>query len=277
MSVTATSRIFWTKIDNLPYVDKNGKQVTVSGATCKLVLLAIGDVADDFGENSYQSFDTLASKSSIERRSVMRAVRALITNGFLRVEGLSRYGTNNYSIPLDKLGSPPEKRAKNGRPKTSDPDAISGDFGAESGDCSAESDDLPSPDTSVKHPENIHKTSSAPKEPPPPLKANQIPEIILYKHTTGQYPPKPMFFTVLDAVEKVRKRLGREPTADDLRPFYEAWCKPGWNPRAVTWLTDYAATGRMPQANRARRDSNADFFAKLEANREKEPIDVNPQ
>jgi hypothetical protein len=158
MSVTAMGRTFWTEFPHLSYTDKKGKQITIKATTAKIVLLAIADNSDDFGENSYQSFETLATKSSLDRRSVMRVVRALVSAGFLTVAGISVYGTNNYSICLNKLGQAPAKRAKTGRPKSGDsealglkggdPEAGSGDSDVKSGDSVTESGDPKSPDPS---------------------------------------------------------------------------------------------------------------------------------
>jgi hypothetical protein len=168
MSVTAMSRTFWTDFPPLAYTDKKGKQITIKDTTAKIVLLAIADNADDFGENSYQSFETLATKASVDRRSVMRVVRALVANGFLEVAGISAYGTNNYTVCLDKLGHPPKKRAKTGRPKSGDSEALltrTGDGGAvtsdpevKTGDSVTESDDHESPESSFNPPLSIHET-----------------------------------------------------------------------------------------------------------------------
>lgn len=153
MSVTAMSRTFWTEFPPLAYTDKNGKQITIKDTTAKIVLLAIADNADDFGENSYQSFETLAAKASVDRRSVMRVIRALVANNFLKVAGISAYGTNNYSISLDKLGEPPKQRAKTGRPKSGDSEAVSGDPEVKSGDPT-------SPESSLTHPVTTPQTGS---------------------------------------------------------------------------------------------------------------------
>jgi hypothetical protein len=168
MSVTAMSRTFWTEFPELSYINKKGKQIVIKNSTAKIVLLAIADNADDFGENSYQSFETLATKSSIDRRSVMRVVRALVNHGVLEVAGVSAYGTNNYTVCLDKLGHPPKKRAKTGRPKSGDVESLaeksgdvvteSGDSEEKSGDSGTESDDLKSPESSFIPPSSIPQT-----------------------------------------------------------------------------------------------------------------------
>ncbi len=145
MSVTLMARVFWTNMRVMKYNNKQGKEIGVDNKSSKLTLLAIADNADDFGENSWQSFDTLAKKTGLDRRSVIRVIHALIKNDYCKLSGITRYGTNDYAINLSKLGFPPEKRAKTGRPK-------SGDSGAESGDSGAESGDSESPESSINHP-----------------------------------------------------------------------------------------------------------------------------
>ena len=154
MSVTVSSRVFWTEFEDLKFEQK-GKLLTVGKPSAKLVLLAIADNADDFGENSWQSFETLAKKASIERRSVMRVVKALIANKYISINGITRYGTNDYKINLAKLGHAPQARERTGRPKSGDSGAESGDRNAKSGDSGAESGDLRSPESSFNRKKTI--------------------------------------------------------------------------------------------------------------------------
>jgi hypothetical protein len=143
MSAIISGRVYWTEFKALAYQNKQGKTINIKETTAKIVMLAIADSADDFGENSWQSFETIATKASIERRSVIRVVRALIEHKYLTIAGLTKYGTNNFSVNKDLLGFPPAKRAKVGRPKTSDSDA-------EIGDSESETSDHQSPDPLIK-------------------------------------------------------------------------------------------------------------------------------
>lgn len=152
MSAIVEGRVFWTKFGKLTYKAKNGKTVSIKESTSKLVMLAVADSADDYGENSWNSFQTLADKTSIERRSVIRVARALIANDFLRIAGMTKYGTNNFSVNLSKLGMPPKRRATAGRPKTSDSEADTSDSGANTGDSDAKTSDPESPYPSFNPP-----------------------------------------------------------------------------------------------------------------------------
>jgi hypothetical protein len=145
MSVTVMSRVFWTDLSELNATHRNGKGYSVSASTAKLILLAMADSADDFGENSFNSIDTLAQKTSLKRRSVPRVIRAMEANGYCKYRGLSVYGTSNYSINLKKLGYAPERRSKVGRPKTSD-------SGSKTSDSGSKTSDSESPESSLTHP-----------------------------------------------------------------------------------------------------------------------------
>lgn len=94
-------------------------------------------------------------------------------------------------------------------------------------------------------------STNEPKEPSgasaKPLKANQIPQIILFRSITNKYPSKGSQFTVITCMDKVGDRLGREAVADDLLPFYREWCDRGYNPVSVKWLSDWAVPGFIPQ------------------------------
>jgi len=107
----------------------------------------------------------------------------------------------------------------------------------------------------TEEPEKIKEVAQAPK----PLKANQIPQVILFREVTTKYPSKGSQFTVITSVDKAGDRLGREAIADDLLPFYREWCDRGYNPMAVKWL-EWAVSGEIPQrtnGNRLTQDKDA--------------------
>jgi hypothetical protein len=93
------------------------------------------------------------------------------------------------------------------------------------------------------------KSSSKSKRADAPLKANQIPQIILFKEVTRRYPSTGSQFTVIVSVDKVGDRLGREATAADLAPFFREWCDRGYKPVSVKWLSEWAVPGVIPNGN----------------------------
>lgn len=80
-----------------------------------------------------------------------------------------------------------------------------------------------------------------------PLKANQIPQVILFREVTRRYPSKGSQFTVITSVDKIGDRLGKDATAQDLEPFYREWCDRGYNPVSVKWLSEWAVNGAIPK------------------------------
>jgi hypothetical protein len=76
-------------------------------------------------------------------------------------------------------------------------------------------------------------------------RANTIPEVVLFREVTKRYPNSVNFEDVAVSVSKVKARLGRDVSKDDLLPFYKAWTSKGYNPSAITWL-EWAETGIVP-------------------------------
>ena len=83
---------------------------------------------------------------------------------------------------------------------------------------------------------------------PARIKANDFPSNVLFREVTERYPAKANWHTVLKFISDVEKRLGRQPTRDDLFPFYEAWCGNGWRTGSIHWL-EYAVKGELPKLN----------------------------
>ena len=154
MSILIMSKVFYTDFPQLPsrsikIKDSNNKRVVnVSPHVSKIVMLAISDSADDFGQNSWNSIDRLTTKTNLNRRTVIRTIRVLANNGYLTINSLSEYGTNNIEINLSKLGDLPKKRAKVGRPVNDEEIKTSGSESKTSGSESETSGSEP-PDSSL--------------------------------------------------------------------------------------------------------------------------------
>jgi hypothetical protein len=72
------------------------------------------------------------------------------------------------------------------------------------------------------------------------------PEIKLYREVSKKYPNSANVEEVVKAVQSIAARLGRDVTADDLRPFYKEWTARGSNQFSIKWLTDWAVPGVIP-------------------------------
>jgi DNA-binding MarR family transcriptional regulator len=79
----------------------------------------------------------------------------------------------------------------------------------------------------------------------PAAKAPTPAEVLLFREVTERYPPKPNFEDVVKSIAKMRDRLGRAVTKEDLKPFYAAWCHKGYKPINLSWL-EWAETGQIP-------------------------------
>lgn len=100
MSIKLMSAIFETEMRDLDYI-KDGEPRKAKASTVKLVLLALADHANDYGESSYPGYDHLALKTALSRQGLSDTIEALKFNGLLRVETRgSRLGTNDYTINI---------------------------------------------------------------------------------------------------------------------------------------------------------------------------------
>jgi DNA-binding Lrp family transcriptional regulator len=91
---------------------------------------------------------------------------------------------------------------------------------------------------------NKENKPKADKPPTPP-------EVKLFREVTEKYPNKVNFENVTLIIQGVSKRLKRDCSAEDLRPFYAAWCANGWNPTNLAWLA-YAERGEIPTAQKGK-------------------------
>ena len=105
MSVKLMSAIFETEFRDLEYI-KDGEERKAKASTCKLLLLAIADHANDYGESAYPGYDRLEIKTALSRQGIADTICALVNNGLLQVSDKpSRLQTNDYKINIDSFPS----------------------------------------------------------------------------------------------------------------------------------------------------------------------------
>jgi hypothetical protein len=216
MSVGTMSLVFEYDMPNLKTDD--GK--VVPDSTAKFVLLALADHANDEGEGAYPGVKRICKKTSMSTQTVCNALNALRHNGYTTFIGKSKLDTNNYTINLSKL-----------QPLGFQP--------LESGDSNGKNPAIPS--NGLKPSITQKAKTNGDKSP----RANTIPEVVLFREVTKRYPNSVNFEDVAVSVSKVKARLGRDVSKDDLLPFYKAWTSKGYNPSAITWL-EWAETGIVP-------------------------------
>ena len=99
MSIKLMSAIFETEMRDLPYM-KDGKEHNAKASTAKLLLLALADHANDYGE-AFPGYTRLELKTSLSRQGIADTLEALKQNGLVSIsEEPSRLGTNNYTVNI---------------------------------------------------------------------------------------------------------------------------------------------------------------------------------
>lgn len=84
------------------------------------------------------------------------------------------------------------------------------------------------------------------EEKPRTAKATDFPELVLYRSVTELWPPKACWDSVVKKMHDISVRLGRQPTKEDIFPYFEAWCGNGWSKVDVLNWLDYAVRGVIP-------------------------------
>jgi len=98
MSVRIMSLVFDYDMPDLIF-QAGDQQRTVKASTCKFVLLAISDHANDLGKSAYPGLTRLQRKTGLSRQGVINAIEALKANGYITVDNTpSELSTNNYTI-----------------------------------------------------------------------------------------------------------------------------------------------------------------------------------
>jgi hypothetical protein len=226
MSVTTMALVFAADLKDIPY-EKDGEKRNAKASTAKLLLLAYADHSNDQGKAAYPGYSKLEIKTALSRQGISDTLEALIQNKYLVSEGVSELGTNSYQINLNLLKT---------LVKPLDSDEKSSHLTGRSQATRRK--------PSINHPSPPSNEGEPPK-PEPKKKANQYPELLVFKATVKRYPAEVNWEEVIAAVKSVNARLNREATKDDLLPFYKFWTGKGYNPFGLGWL-EWAARGQTP-------------------------------
>ena len=236
MSVTSMTTVFKAEINDLSYTKKDKPRIA-KASTVKLLLLAYADCANDEGESAYPGFTLLEIKTALSRQGIADTIEACEQNSFLFPAGKSKRKTNSYRINLELLQTlvKPLDSTENPRVKWLDQHESSGLTNT-----SQVARLNPSSNHHSNHPLKNSGDSATPK-------ASQIPELILFRSVTERYPARDTFEIVVGAIQKISTRLGRSAIREDILPFWQAWRTKGWRPTNLSWLTDWAVGGEIPQ------------------------------
>lgn len=83
--------------------EEHQKTVTVLAPNLKSVCLALADHANDEGEGSYPSVETLSSKTELSEVTVISCLKAMKQEQIIFYAGRSKWSTCNYTVKKDKL------------------------------------------------------------------------------------------------------------------------------------------------------------------------------
>lgn len=111
MSVKLMSMVFDAHFHDIEFVrrikKKSGneieKKIKIVASTSKSITVALADHANDEGEGAYPGLSTLEDKTELSRNTVIASLTALKSQGIIFYAGISKYGTNNYTINKKKL------------------------------------------------------------------------------------------------------------------------------------------------------------------------------
>jgi hypothetical protein len=205
---------------------------TVKASTAKSVCLALADHANEDGKGAYPSIQTLCDKTEYERRTVQRALDALIKQNIIKLAGVSEYRTDNYTLSPATLSV--MKRNRGG-----DSGAEYGISGQNEGDSGAEKSVPESPESSINHPNNhgvvkekANKTVDAILE-----QANQASKRLTYPKRESLPDP------IRELIDEFVRTSGIKPMARETMSWLQAaqdWLNLGATAKDVRDALEYA-------------------------------------
>ena len=241
----------------------------------RFVLLMIADNAADDGSNAFPAVETLAEKTALSERTVIRALNSLVRDGWLRRQ--RRQNTSNiYQIVMEKLQSPVSDRLS---PTVDDTVSLTDSVGdtvslSDVTDCHLRKcqdvtyvSDTMSPDPSLlNHPINRQSNqgrgsgANAPAHPPAASPQFQpVPETVKRQKAKRAEPePQPAIITQAPAAVRLIAQLtnswpGEHLTADLVQLFGESPNEAALTEAVRQWrlanhkLTNYGGIGEWYQ------------------------------
>lgn len=232
MSVKLMSAIFETEMRDLDY-EKDGEPHKTKASTAKLVLLALADHANDYGESTYPGYDKLEIKTALSRQGLADTFQALQQNGIISVDVRgSRLGTNSYTINIKSF--PPMYKEIESLAEVVKPlDSAKSSHLTQASQATRLK-------PSVKH----TKQPSVKKEKPDfqnikPSQYKSIPELKTFMDATGWIPGSFVLETVYDFV-----LAGL--TAEQIKGAFTEWTARGYKPANVQGYLTWARDGIPP-------------------------------
>ena len=128
MSVKVMSMVYTAHFHDITFIHKGRKKATdeeyekkikVLNSNLKSVCLALADHANDEGEGSYPSVDTLASKTELSEVTIITCLKGMRQEQIISYKGRSKWNTCNYTINKPKIAEMETwERQKREKPET---------------------------------------------------------------------------------------------------------------------------------------------------------------
>ncbi len=214
-------------------------------STQRFVLLTLADMANDNGLSVYPSMAHVARKCALERRSVIRAINALVEDGFLRRTRRWKGDeptSNEYEIALSRIGARPVDDDIPMTTRRSDRQSLPSDTQSlrivnmtlpDDRESLGSVVDVTTPSDRMSHDPSFLTTNEPPinrgmetryRAPQPAMTTNLHPAIkAMYQVTT--YWPGEIAHPVI--IEKI----GDSPNIKALERAYQLWISRGYNPK----------------------------------------------
>jgi len=112
MSVKVMSMVYAAHFHDITFIHKGKKKTTgeeyekairVLNSNLKSVCLALADHANDEGEGTYPSIETLESKTELSNKTVIHCLKAMKQEEIISYVGRSKWNTGNYTVNKAKI------------------------------------------------------------------------------------------------------------------------------------------------------------------------------
>ena len=213
----------------------------------------------------YASLETMAEKLGINAATVQRHIKALCDAGYvedltpgLRNKPHTYRDTGRVEILMLVQARIADSNVKDVPHCTAQPDIAECNVTLQSATshCREYVEDRSKREVRDNQGEKVGR-ASAPARKRTVDARSKHPAVLLVKGVTGRNPPKALY-------DKVIAIAGETPDGERAADCYRAWCERGYNPNALTWLTEWYATG-IPGRNGNGKGSPAGGLADFDA------------
>jgi len=220
-----------------------------------LIVLAMADYCND-DRKCWPATKTLAHKARLSQRHTQRIIARLEEAGYVTVyRNASEWTTNIYELPSGARMADLGELEGTGEfawhddgeddegvtlPSGGDSDVMGGGDSDVMGGVTVMSPNpslnLHSEPSTLSTPNGVDRGAKRSARNRTADVRSKHPAVLLVKGITGRNPPKALY-------DKVIAIAGDTPDCERAADCYRAWCERGYNPNALTWLTEWYVVG----------------------------------